>query len=342
MRRQAWDSPGLPITWNRYEYIDNIGNDSFVVDPARKAELDNLKQIRPDVNPYELNYLIDNYVRTQGELPTDSFVVKVNKENCLAQGMKVPAGYEDFPEYMQVSIKGKKSLTKSEMMVYEMLARNDWKRPFYMSVTLGQSNYARLENYCILEGLAYRLTPFNFGRMGTIDADVMYDNMVNRFAYGNVNKEGIYLDETVMRMCYTHRRMLLMLADQLLREGKTDKAREVLELAQEKFPSTTVPYEQDDYDVPTVLMKVGMTEEANAVAHEVAGIAMSNLRWLSSLGMDRLEHFHKSCYKAVNACLMAFAVLHSNDDLTPEEMMFMEQTQTLEAFNIGYYYLNQE
>ena len=342
MRRQAWDSPGLPITWNRYEYIDNIGNDSFVVDPARKAELDNLKQIRPDVNPYELNYLIDNYVRTQGELPTDSFVVKVNKENCIAQGMKVPAGYEDFPEYMQVSIKGKKSLTKSEMMVYEMLARNDWKRPMYMSVTLGQSNYARLENYCILEGLAYRLTPFNFGRMGTIDADVMYDNMTKRFAYGNVNKEGIYLDETVMRMCYTHRRMLLMLADQLLREGKKDKAREVLELAKEKFPASTVPYEQDDYDVPSIWMKVGKPEEANAVAHEVAGIAMSNLRWLSSLGTGRLEHYHNSCLKATNAFYMAMSILHTNQDISPEEIEFLNQAEQLEAFNIGNYYFSQE
>jgi hypothetical protein len=223
-----------------------------------------------------------------------------------------------------------------------MLARNDWKRPIYMSVTLGQSNYARLENFCILEGLAYRLTPFNFGRMGIVDSDVMYDNMVNRFAYGNVNKEGIYLDETVMRMCYTHRRMLIMLADQLLREGKVDKAKTVLELAKEKFPSSTVPYEQDDYDVPAIWMKVGNEEEANAMAHEVAAIAMSNLRWLSSLGAERLETFHSACFKAANACVMSFTLLHANNALTPEEVAFMEHAGEFEAFNIGYYYLNQE
>jgi hypothetical protein len=211
-----------------------------------------------------------------------------------------------------------------------------------MSVTLGQSNYARLENYCILEGLAYRLTPFNYGRMGTIDADVMYENMVNRFAYGNVNKEGIYLDETVMRMCYTHRRMLLMLADQLLRENKVEKATKVLELCKEKFPASTVPYEQDDYDVPSIWMKVGKKEEANAIAHEVAGIAMNNLRWLSSLGSKRLENYHTSCYKATNACLMAFTLLHANKAMTPEEEAFMAQAEELEAFSIGYYYLNQE
>ena len=342
MRRQAWDSPGLPITWNRYEYVDNKGHDIFNVAPERKAELDTLKKRNPEVNPYELSYLIDNYVRTQGMLPTDSFVVKVNKENCLAQGMKVPAGFEDFPEYMEVSIKGKSDIYKSEMMIYEMLARNDWKRPMYMSVTLGQSNYARLENYCILEGLAYRLTPFNFGRMGTIDADVMYDNMMNRFAYGNVNKEGIYLDETVMRMCYTHRRMLLMLADQLIRENKIDKATKVLELQKEKFPASTVPYEQDDYDIANIWMQVGNEKEANAVSHEVASIAMSNLRWLSSLGTTRVNSYPTACYKAARALFASLSMLAQNEDLTPEEEAFFEQADQLEAFNLGFYYLNQE
>ena len=145
-----------------------------------------------------------------------------------------------------------------------------------------------------------------------------------------------------MRMCYTHRRMLLMLADQLLREGKKDKATTVLELAKEKFPATTVPYEQDDYDVPSIWMKVGKAEEANAVAHEVAGIAMSNLRWLSSLGSTKLEQYHNSCLKATKACLMAFTLLHANQAMTPEEMEFMERAEQFEAFNIGYYYLNQE
>ena len=116
------------------------------------------------------------------------------------------------------------------------------------------------------------------------------------------------------------------------------------ELAKEKFPASTVPYEQDDYDVPSIWMKVGKPEEANAVAHEVAGIAMSNLRWLSSLGTGRLEHYHNACLKATNACLMAVTLLHSTQAMTPEEVEFMERAEQgqFEAFNIGCYYFNQE
>ena len=336
MRRTAWESPGLPIAWNRYEYVDNMGHDFFYVMPEHKEMLNMIKLQHPEVNPYELSYLIDNYVRTKGYLPTDSFVVKVNKENCLAQGMKLPAGYADFPEYMTVKLKAE-SLTKSEMMIYEMLGRNDWKRPIYMSVTLGQSNYAGLENYCILEGLAYRLTPFNYGRMGTIDADVMYDNMMNRFAYGNVNTPGIYLDETVARMCMTHRRMLLTLANQLLQRGDVVRATNVLNLAKEKFPSEIVPYEfEDDIDVALLWEEAGNNEEATRVAAELLEQSVAQLKWLDSLSDARLFNYTNSCVKAIRTLLTAYQLLESMKTLTADQTALVDGVLGTRSARLGY------
>lgn len=336
MRRTAWESPGLPIAWNRYEYVDNMGHDFFYVMPEHKETLNQIKLQNSEVNPYELSYLIDNYVRTKGYLPTDSFVVKVNKENCLAQGMKVPAGYTDFPEYMSVKLKAE-SLTKSEMMVYEMLGRNDWKRPIYMSVTLGQSNYAGLENYCILEGLAYRLTPFNYGRMGTIDADVMYDNMMNRFAYGNVNTPGIYLDETVSRMCVTHRRMLLTLANQLRYRGDTEKAINVLTLAKEKFPSDIVPYDfTDDADIALLWHECGKNDEAIRVASELLEHSVQQLHWLSSLSDKKLVSYGSSCVKSVRALFAIYQLLDSLEAVTPEQAELVDNVLATSAARYGY------
>ncbi len=336
MRRTAWESPGLPIAWNRYEYVDNMGHDFFYVQKERKGELEILKQKNPDVNPYELSYLIDNYVRTKGYLPTDSFVVKVNKENCLAQGMKLPAGYADFPEYMTVKLKAE-SLTKSEMMIYEMLGRNDWKRPMYMSVTLGQSNYAGLENYCILEGLAYRLTPFNFGRMGTIDVDVMYDNMMNRFAYGNVNTPGIYLDETVSRMCMTHRRMLLTLAHQLKQRGDVVRATNVLNLAKEKFPSDIVPYDlEDDVDIAMLWEECGNKAEATRVASDLLTQAVAQIKWLDSLSDARLVNYSGACVNGMRTLLATYQMLDSMETLTAEQSALVDGVLGTRAARIGY------
>ena len=339
MRRTAWDSPGLPIAWNRYEYVDNMGHDFFYVKKERKVELEALRKKNPEQNPYELSFLIDNYVRTKGILPTDSFVVKVNKENCIAQGIKIPAGFTDFPEYMSVKLNNE-SLTKSEMMIYEMLGRNDWKRPLYMSVTLGRSNYAGLENYCILEGLAYRLTPFNFGRMGTIDSEVMYDNMVNRFAYGNVNTPGIYLDETVMRMCITHRRMMLTLANYMLNEGKKDKAINLLNLIKEKFPSEIVPYDLDDDDIAVLWWQCGVAEEANRVAKDILSQSVAKLRWLESLPGNRLVSYGYSCRESMESLLSCYQLLNATKGVTPEIAAEIEMVLDLQSARIGYSHLN--
>ena len=286
MRRPAYDSPALPIAWNRYEYVDNKGHDSFTIRNER-ATLNAIKKTNPDVDPYELRYIIDNYVRTKGYLPTDSIVVNVDKEAVRNSGMDLPYGPDSIPSHITISLKGKNYLNKSEMMIYEMLARSDWKRPTYMSVTLGESNYAGLKDYLVLEGLAYRITPFKRGM--AIDVDKMYDNMMNKFKYGNVKEEGIYLDETVMRMCQTHRHMFILLANQLYSRGDKERALKVLQKCQEELPGTNVLYESSDLELVELLGKLGQKDEAGRVAEELARQSAQYLSWAGSVGQGAMK-----------------------------------------------------
>ena len=67
-----------------------------------------------------------------------------------------------------------------------------------------------MENHFVQEGLAYRFTPFDTSKTGvTIDSEKMYDNLMNKFKFGGIDKPGIYIDENAMRMCHSHRRNLL-------------------------------------------------------------------------------------------------------------------------------------
>ena len=66
---------------------------------------------------------------------------------------------------------------------------------------------------------------------------------MNNFKFGGVNTPGIYLDETVMRMCYTHRRLMVQLATNLIAEGDTVKAAEVLDRAELELPGENVPHD---------------------------------------------------------------------------------------------------
>ena len=301
MRRPAYDSPALPIAWNRYEYVDNKGHDSFSIRNER-GSLDEIRRQHPEVNPYELRYLIDNYVRPKGYLPTDSLVVSVNKEAVRNSGMLLPYGPDSIPDYITISLAGKRYLNKSEMMIYEMLSRSDWKRPIYMSVTLGESNYAGLKDYLVLEGLAYRISPFKRGI--TVDVDKMYDNLMKRFKYGNVNMKGIYLDETVMRMCQTHRHMFAMLARELLSRGDSVRAVEVLRKSKEVLPSYNIPYEDVDYELASMWSQLGQKAEASRVAVEVARSASQYLTWAGSIGYDLLKRkgsrFVRDAFRQLN------------------------------------------
>ena len=303
MRRPAWNSPSLPITWKRWEYVDNMGHDAFMVRPELKEQLLVLKkdfqaQGKKD-DPFELQYIIDNFVRNPeiACVPTDSIVLTVDKAAVLRSGMKLPHGKDSIPEKMHISLRGKRMLTKSEMMVYEMLAHHNWTRPLYMSTTLGGDNQAGLDNYLMLEGLAARITPFNVGSGGT-DSERMYDNFMRKFRYGNVADPKVYVDQTVMRPCYTHRLRMAQLAQQLLMEGKRDKALKVLQKCEQVLPPSQVPYEVWSLGIDTkkhLLMmpecyrELGKTKEAEAILKSVADRALAYFDWYNSFSEHRLS-----------------------------------------------------
>ena len=313
MVRPAYNSPSLPIAWKRAEYVDDGKHGYFpIVD--RKAELDAFKKAHPNgPDPYELTYIMDNYVRTKQIFPTDSVVVKVNKQNVINQGITVPAGME-IPDHISLSLKwAGRGMSRKQVMIYEMLARNNWKRPIYMSVTLGAENYAGLQDYFCLEGLAYRLTPFKLGQ-SRIDTDKMYTNLMKRFKYGNVAMPGIFLDETNLRMAQTHRRMFSILVERLLNEGKKDKALAALRMCEKVLPEATVPYEYADVDLATLWFHAGDKANAARVAKEVARQNWQYLNWANTLPQETAYAYANSCTKTVLYLYRCVALLQDMKD----------------------------
>ncbi|MDY5768175.1 MAG: DUF2723 domain-containing protein [Alloprevotella sp.] len=319
MRRPAYDSPALPITWERLYYVDNGKHAYYPIKPEGKAELDRIKKENPNVDPYEMSYIIDHYAKKErgGYIPTDSVVINVDKEAVKASGMWMPDSLDLIPDKMVISLKGalekQGGLYRQDLMIYEMLAHADWKRPMYMSVTLGPGNYAGLENFLILEGLAYRITPFNFGQMGMIDSELMYKNMMTRFKFGNVKQPDIYLDETVGRMCQTHRRMFTTLASNLLRKGDKARALKVLQKCEEELPAATIPYTEDESQLSMLWLEAGNKKEAARVAKEVLDYDLKYLTYLNSLGSAHIQTYRRTTYFLVMSIIEASRSLMESD-----------------------------
>jgi len=338
MVRPAYDSPSLPITWERIYYVDNGKHSYYPIYPEHKAELDQLKQSNPAEDPYELSYILDHYVKKEqgGYFPTDSLVVTVNKENVIKSGMYLPHGKDSIPDKMIISLKGKNALYSSDVMVYEMLAHTNWQRPMYMSVTLGADNYAGLQNYLVLEGLAYRITPFNYGNMSTVDTNLMYKNMMTRFKYGNMKQPGIYIDETVGRMCLTHRRMFMILAEELLYKGEKAKALNVLRKCKEELPAANIPYTDDGARLARLWLEAGDKKEAARVAKDVLDYDLDYLRYLDSLPQERLDSYASTAFQLVRSLYDATgSLMQTGDKQTATYQKSVEQIRKTDACKMG-------
>ena len=307
LRRPAYNSPAVPINWKRYEYVTGQ-NEAVAIQPELKGQLEQLYLSNPAEarkafgdDPFELKNIIKYWIRSTDPqthvIPTDSIVVKVDKDAVRRSGMLLAS--DSIPDHFNILLKGRNALYKNSLMMLEMLANCDWTRPLYFAVTVGRENYLGLQDNFVQEGLAFRVTPFNAAKGGKyIDTQRMYDNLMNKFRFGGINNPHVYLDETVYRMCLTHRRMFSILAHELVSRGDTQKAVKVLEKAEKEIPGTTVSYADNlggTTDLANAWIACGHPEKAQKMLDELVRSSKQFLDWYLIYSPDRVISNGNEC-----------------------------------------------
>jgi tetratricopeptide (TPR) repeat protein len=226
-------------------------------------------------------------IQTQGGmelsyLPTDKVKIMVDSATVVNNGT-IPKGMEgQILKEMQWKI-NKQYIMKNDLMIMDIIATNNWKRPIYFSVTVGDDAYMNLEPYFQLEGLAYRLVPMlmqtNDGQTGKANTSIMYNNMMNKFKWGGMSTEGVYMDENNLRMTMNLRNNFARLADALLAEGKTEEAKKALALCMKEMPRKNIPYNYFMLPIAEVYYKLGMSNEANQLIKDIANIYEEDLKY---------------------------------------------------------------
>ena len=310
MRRPAYDSPAVPINWERIDYVAGH-NEAIRIQPELKNTLvafyqKNTEEAKATFgeNPFELKNILEHWVRNpkmeQQVIPTDSIVITLDKEAIRRSGMQVP---DSIPEQMTLSLKGKSILYKSELMMLEMLANTNWERPMYMAITVGGDNHLNLTNHFHQEGLAYRITPFTQEELGgSINSERMYDNLMHKFKFGGIENSDVYLDETVRRMCDTHRRLFVQLSSQLIKEGKNEKAIEVLDYCEKVIPSTSIRHDymwSSSKEMADNYLKLGQNEKAENILSQLADNSVQYATWYLSLDDIRFINSYENCIRNV-------------------------------------------
>lgn len=310
MKRPAYDSPSVPINWERIDYVSGH-NEAVYVRPEAMQTINNYYRQNPEEakaefgdNPYELKNILKHWVRNSRDglqmIPTDSIVIRLDKEAIKRSGMLVP---DSIPDYMHLSLKGKRVLYKNELMMLEMLANTNWERPLYMAITVGSDNHLNMTRNFLQEGLAYRITPFDNEKSGRkIDSEKMYDNLMNKFKFGGIDNPDIYLDETVLRMCDTHRRMFVQLSTQLIKEGKKDKAVKALDYCEKVIPSTTVKHDyiySSSKEMADNYITLGEHKKAEKILEQIADDNVQYIAWYLSFDDSRFTLSYENCLRNI-------------------------------------------
>lgn len=281
MKRPAYGSPSVPITWPRLDYCSGT-NEYVEVNPSLKSQVLDFYKKNPMAakaqfgdNPFELANVMKYWVRSKDAdmhvVPTDTLYVTIDKNAVKHSGMMMAS--DTIPDRMVISLKGKNALYKNDLMMLEMIAHCNWTRPIYVALTVGQENYMNLGDNFIQEGLANRISPFTTNAPGAknYDTQKVYNNLMNRYRYGGLSKPGLYIDETVMRMCYTHRRLFGQLALHLIAEGQKAKALKVLQKAEKELPTYNIPmnYMSGGNDFARAYALLGQKKKALEVINQV-------------------------------------------------------------------------
>jgi len=216
-------------------------------------------------------------------LPTNKFLIDVDTSTVLSNGTVK----EYFKNRLQSQLIWEFSASdafKDDLAIMDLISTGKWTRPIYFSTTVPSSQYNGLEKFFVQEGMAYRIVPINTGEneegdYGMIDPFLMYENVMNKFKWGNAGDASVYLDENNRRMFSNFRRLFGNLGKALLQAGDTVKAVEIAHRGLEIVPAEKLPDDFFSIGLAEVLLRAGQIEEGNKLIGDIINYSKQYLEY---------------------------------------------------------------
>lgn len=239
MKNKTYSANGLPISFTHDEYVgDKL--DYVVHNPKTDARW-NIKSFIDFIKIPKSTVELQNG-QTIHYYPTNKIRIPVDRNTIIKNKSVNSKDFDSIVPYIDLDIKGS-ALYKNRLMMLDVIANNNWKRPIYFTGgSFGDDDYLWMKDYLQLDGLVYKLVPLktpidkeNPYDMGQIDSDKMYQLAMN-WNWGNGDLTTIYHDPETRKNSISYRTNLARLMEQLINEGKIEKAKKVIDLALTKMP----------------------------------------------------------------------------------------------------------
>ena len=351
IQRKAYETPGVPASFPKELYHE--GKIDFVAMEERIDKAYPLKEVMDFVASDDPATKSTRYQGNISYIPTRKVYLPVDKEKVIANGTVSPEDSSLIVDRVDIEI-NKSSLNISELMVLDILATNNWERPVYFGIGMGQDSYMGFEKYFQLEGAAYRVVPikteenemyFDYGRVNT---EILYDNLMNKFEWGNIKDPKVNIDHfhdnTIAIMKY--RNTFLRLAEQIMAEAelptqpddsvvlldtaKVNKAVKVLDKCLEELPLYQVPADNFLLNYISIYYTAGQFEKGNDLAWALAIDNAQTLRYIASLSPARRKALERDEYNSTRVLqmLMTTAMQSGQEDFAQEIRSMAENTIT--------------
>ena len=280
MRKQVYESAPLPITLRPDQYRATNREVTYLAEQPNIQGYADLKDIFDIIANHEEELQQESEGVKYNFIPTKSFSVKVDTAYIKKSGM-IPAYYTDSI-VPAVNFKiNQEAIMRSDLIVLDIIAHNNWKRPIYFSSSIASDALQGLSEFTLQEGIAFRLVPVHVkstdGQPGGVNTAVMYHNLMDKFYWRNMNNPNVYLDETCRRLAMNYRDSFSRLANGLVKEGQNAKAIKVLDFCMAKLPEKQLPYDFFALQMAYSYAYAGESKKADAIWDRMITICKENI-----------------------------------------------------------------
>jgi hypothetical protein len=278
MKRRAYESQPLPISLDYNHFIQGTNDYLYVMESPKFLNLGAfLSAVMHDDPEIKREVEGGSFITV---VPSKKLYVPVDKEQVKALHIVSPK-YENYITDDLSWTLSANAIEKKDLIILDMISTGKWTRPIYFSTTLQNSYFLNMKEYMQLEGLAYRLLPVKVpgAPQGWINSDIMYENMMHKYHWRNLDDPSINYDENYLRFPINARYQFSRLAEQLYSEDKKEKAKEVILHCLKVMPDRSIPY---DGAIPTfipLLFKLGEDKTALDIIGTMSKRAEENVKY---------------------------------------------------------------
>ncbi len=323
-RMATYEAPLIPFSFNKDKYAMGRRDAVLIYD-----RIDGATDLRD-----AMSFVGNDDERTKVEMtagqmldyfPDTDFYLPVDKEKVIATGTVQPEDAHLIADTVRFGI-NKSYLTKSEWAILNIIAVNNWERPVYINHSLLYTGNVFFTDWLQLEGFAYRFVPIYTGadgqNTGHINTDILQENVMEKFSWGNVNDPDVFLDdynERAVRMVQA-RPLFTRLADALVEEGRTEEAERVLDRMFELFPDEKMPLTYDSFAAAEAYFKIGQTGKGGEKVRRIASNSFELLDYYLTLpaNFERIIQDEQQREMSILQNLMVLTRRYNQEELTNE------------------------